>query len=314
MIDPAKDHPSNLPRHPVRVVAQRTGLSSHVLRAWERRYGVVAPHRTEGGQRLYSEADIERLSLLRTLTAAGGAISQLAQLPHDELIRLVPVEPLHERDPASGNTAERWRASALEAIEALDNGELRRELGRAALALGVPLFLEEVVGPVLQEVGVRWREGRLGMAHEHLATVVVREVLGWVREAAGTGGAAPALVVATPANQMHEGGALMVAAAAAAEGWRVTYLGANLPGSEIADAVVRTGARAVALSVIHPDNDPAMGKQLEALRRALPAGIPLLVGGAAAAAYRAEVAAAQGQVVIQLAELRGALRMLASRI
>ena len=226
----------------------------------------------------------------------------------------MPVEPLHERDPASGNTAERWRASALEAIEALDNGELRRELGRAALALGVPLFLEEVVGPVLQEVGVRWREGRLGMAHEHLATVVVREVLGWVREAAGSGGAAPALVVATPANQMHEGGALMVAAAAAAEGWRVTYLGANLPGSEIADAVVRTGARAVALSVIHPDNDPAMGPQLAALRRALPAGIPLLVGGAAAAAYRAEVAAAQGQVVIQLAELRGALRMLASRI
>ena len=62
---------SDLPRHPVRVVAQRTGLSSHVLRAWERRYGVVAPHRTEGGQRLYSDADIERLSLLRTLTAAG---------------------------------------------------------------------------------------------------------------------------------------------------------------------------------------------------------------------------------------------------
>jgi hypothetical protein len=69
----------------------------------------------------------------------------------------------------------------------------------------------------------------------------------------------------------------------------------------------------VALSVIHPDNDPAMGPQLAALRRALPAGIPLLVGGAAAAAYRAEVVAAHGQVVVQLAELRGALRMLASR-
>ena len=63
------------------MVAQRTGLSTHVLRAWERRYGVVTPTRTEGGQRLYSDADIERLILLQTLTAGGGAISQLAQLP-----------------------------------------------------------------------------------------------------------------------------------------------------------------------------------------------------------------------------------------
>jgi methylmalonyl-CoA mutase cobalamin-binding subunit len=92
----------------------------------------------------------------------------------------------------------------------------------------------------------------------------------------------------------------------------VTYLGANLPGLEIAAAAVRTGARAVALSVIHPDDDPALGSQMEALRRSLPAGVTLLVGGAAAAAYRVEVEAAQGQVVTELAELRSALRGLAS--
>jgi len=304
---------ADLPRHPVRVVAQRTGLSSHVLRAWERRYHVVTPTRTEGGQRLYSDADIARLSLLRALTSAGGAISQLAQLPSGELSRLARVEPLPALVPAANGAAEQSRSSALLAIEALDGGALRRELGRGALTLGVPKFLDQVVSPVLREVGVRWHEGTMGIAQEHLATAVVREVLGWIRESAETGGEAPNLVVATPPSQMHEGGALLVAASAAAEGWRVTYLGANLPGLEIAAAAVRTGARAVALSLIHPDIDPAMGSHLEALRRSLPAGVTLLVGGSAAAAYRAEVESAQGQVVTELTELRGALRRLASR-
>ena len=142
------------------------------------------------------------------------------------------------------------------------HGALRRELGRAALALGVPTSWIRWWDRCCARWASRWREGRLGIAHEHLATAAVREVLGWVRESSETVGAAPALVVATPPNQMHEGGALMVAAAAAAEGWRVTYLGAEPAGPEIAAAAVRTGARAVALSLIHPDNDPAWAATL----------------------------------------------------
>jgi methanogenic corrinoid protein MtbC1 len=273
----------------------------------------VTPTRTEGGQRLYSDADIARLSLLRTLTAAGGAISQLAQLPSAELSRMVQEEPLSIAEATPDGSAEQWRAGALAAIAALDSSALRHELGRGALALGVPQFLDLVVSPVLREVGTRWHEGRLGIAHEHLATAAVREVLGWIRESSETSGAAPTLLVATPTNQIHEGGALLVAATAAAEGWRVTYLGVNLPGLEIAAAAVRTGARAVALSLIHPDNDPILGSDLEALRRSLPAGVTLLVGGSAAPAYRVEVETAQGQVVADLAELRGALRRLAGQ-
>lgn len=301
--------PDDLPRHPVRVVAQKTGLSSHVLRAWERRYGVVSPTRTEGGQRLYSDADIERLALLGTLTARGGAISQLAGLPLSELTRMSQAELA--APATNGHAAEPWKAAALEAIEALDGTRLRRELSRSVMALGVPLFLDEVAGPMLREVGVRWHEGRLGIAHEHLATAVVREVLGWVRESSETSGSGPTVVVATPANQVHEGGALLAAAAAAAEGWRVTYLGVNLPSAEIAAAAVRSGARAVALSLIHPDDDPAIPGHLAALRRALPSDVTLLVGGGATAAYEDAIEAAHGESVDSLAELRSALRDLA---
>lgn len=302
---------SDLPRHPVRVVAQRTGLSSHVLRAWERRYGVVSPTRTEGGQRLYSDADIERLSLLGTLTSRGGAISQLAGLPLAELTRMSQAE-LAAPAQSDGRHADRWREAAHQAIEALDGTRLRRELSRAVMDLGVPRFLEEVASPVLREVGERWHSGRLGIGHEHLASAVMREVLGWVRESAETSGSGPVLVVATPVSQMHEGGALLAAATAAAEGWRVTYLGANLPSAEIAAAAVRTGARAVAVSLIHPDDDPAIPGHLAALRRALPAEVALLAGGGAVEAYEDAIEAAQGEVVNSLAELRSALRELAA--
>lgn len=306
---------NDLPRHPVRVVAQRSGLSTHVLRAWERRYGVVSPARSEGGQRLYSDADIERLTLLRQLTSHGGAIGQLAQLSRVELARLAQADQAERvgLDTAAGEgEAGRWRESALRAIEALDGAGLRRQMERGVVALGVHPFLDRVVAPVLTEVGQRWRAGSLGIAHEHLATAVFRQVLSWVRETTEAGTRGPTVVVATPPNQVHEGGALLVAATAAAEGWRVVYLGVDLPVAEIAAAAQRTRAQAVALSLIHPTGDPTLGGQLAALRRALPADLPLLVGGAAAESYRAEIEAADGEIVAQLTDLRSALAALAT--
>ncbi|MDX2119585.1 MAG: MerR family transcriptional regulator [Gemmatimonadota bacterium] len=306
---------NDLPRHPVRVVAQRSGLSTHVLRAWERRYGVVSPARSEGGQRLYSDADIERLTLLRQLTSHGGAIGQLAQLSRVELARLAQADQAERvgLDTAAGEgEAGRWRESALRAIEALDGAGLRRQMERGVVALGVHPFLDRVVAPVLTEVGQRWRAGSLGIAHEHLATAVFRQVLSWVRETTEAGTRGPTVVVATPPNQVHEGGSLLVAATAAAEGWRVVYLGVDLPVAEIAAAAQRTRAQAVALSLIHPTGDPTLGGQLAALRRALPADLPLLVGGAAAESYRAEIEAADGEIVAQLTDLRSALAALAT--
>jgi DNA-binding transcriptional MerR regulator/methylmalonyl-CoA mutase cobalamin-binding subunit len=318
MRSPESKRPAELPRHPVRVVAQRTGLSSHVLRAWERRYGVVTPVRSEGGQRLYSDADIERLAFLRALTDSGYSIGQLAELSSGELRRLHREEPGPRAGQApaqagpDGAAADALRATALRAIEEFDAAALRRELESGAVSLGVPRFLEQVLAPLLIDIGLRWRAGRMTIAHEHLATAVVRQVLGWIRETAETRGAGPTLVVATPPRQRHEGGGLLVAAAAAAEGWRVTYLGADLPVVEIAEAARRTGARAVALSLLHPDDDPALGGELRALREALPPGVAVLAGGSAAPAYAAEIDAVGGEIVPDLPAVRKALRSLAA--
>lgn len=96
----------------------------------------------------------------------------------------------------------------------------------------------------------------------------------------------PGLVIATPAGQHHEIGAMLAAAAAAAAGWRVIYMGADLPADSIATAVEMTGARAVALSIIYPDDDPRLAEELRELRRLLPDRVTVIVGGQAAGRYR----------------------------
>ena len=97
-----QDNSFDTPRHPVRLVASRTGLSPHVLRAWERRYGVVAPHRSAGGQRLYSDHDVERLRQLRQLTGRGHSISRIASLSLADLQRLEQLAPPAPAMPPDG--------------------------------------------------------------------------------------------------------------------------------------------------------------------------------------------------------------------
>ena len=305
------------PRYPVRLVALRTGLTPHVLRAWERRHRVVAPTRSDGGQRLYSQLDIDRLSRLRRLTERGHAIGRLAALDLDELTRL-DQESASETAPApqpDGRTARSsegsvrdFAAAALRATHRLDAAELQAILERAAVTLGVPDFLDGVVSPVLKEIGRGWRERSVSVAQEHLATAVVRLVLGWLLGVYEVDGAAPRLVVATPPGQAHELGALMVAVSAAAEGWAVTYLGPDLPVADLVSAVAQTGARAVAISVVYVPDDRDVAAALRETRAGLPARVPLLLGGAAAPTIRLEPEVAGVVLLDSLPELRTLLR------
>ena len=312
-----KDH-----RHPMRVVTRRTGLSADLLRAWERRYRVVTPARSEGGRRLYSDADIERLRLLYRATLAGRSIGQLADLPTDALAALARQDAAADAQAAPGSpgapprdrgappSASDFLEDSLRAIERLDATALDAILRRAAVALPATLLVDAVVVPLLEGVGTRWRDGTLRPVHGHLASAVLRRVLERVAESASSPFATANLVVATPSGQVHELGALLVAASATAEGWRVTYLGPDLPAEDIAEGAIRTRARAVALSVVYPAGDPAVGDELRRLRKALPKRIPLLVGGAAASAYGAVLDDIGAVRLNGLADLRTELRTL----
>lgn len=296
------------PRYPVRAVMARTGLSADVLRAWERRYGAVHPERTAGGQRLYAEEDVARLVLLRRATQAGHSIGEVARLDRAALENLLePESPAAQAPPPSGESVAMLVARAMAAIDRLDAPMLDAVLRRGALTLGGTTFVDHVVSRLLRAVGDRWHDGTLSPAHEHLASAVIRGVLAWITATNAAPAHAPRIVIATPSGELHEFGAMLAAAAAAEEGWRVVYLGANLPASDLAEVAAKVDARAVALSIVYANED-TVRDHVTGILGALPEGITLLVGGAAVQ-RDAELLRADGiRVVDDIAALRAALR------
>ncbi len=279
-------------KHPIQIVARRTGLTADVIRVWERRYEAVSPHRTPTNRRLYSDVDVERLQLLRRATLAGRRIGDVADLPIDELRRLVAEDEsaASEADPAAPAGARHPQArrlvdECLAAVEALDADRLTATLSNASVMLSAPVLLEQLLMPLMDAIGRRWRDGSLRPAHEHLTTSIVRSFLGSLKEVQPHPGPRPDIVVTTPAGQLHELGALTVAVTAALDGWSATYLGPNLPAEELAVAVKLRRSVAVALSVVHPGDDPGLAGELRRLRRLLADDVALIVGGSAAQDY-----------------------------
>lgn len=290
----------------MRLVSERTGLSPDVLRAWERRYGVVTPGRSPGGQRWYTEADVARLRLLARAVEAGRNIASVARVSSEALAQLVRDDEATQlaRQTPHALAAQPYLAEALGAVDLLDSVALETTLRQATLRLSMDELLDGVVSPLVRSTGERWHAGTFSPAHEHLATSAVRRLLGWLTDQYAPAPEAPALLVTTPAGQWHELGAALAAATAASVGWRVVYLGPNLPAHVIADAAAVSRAQAIALSIVFPENDPLMDGELRALRAALPAHIGIVVGGSAAPAYRPSLDAIEATVVTDLPSLR----------
>jgi DNA-binding transcriptional MerR regulator/methylmalonyl-CoA mutase cobalamin-binding subunit len=298
---------ADTPKHTVRLTALRTGLTPHTLRAWERRHHVVTPTRTDGGQRLYSDLDVERLRLIRLLTERGHSIRRLAAATLLELEAIATEEDVTAEiavESPAEDAIEEFRSAALRAVQRLDAPELQSVLERAAVTLGVPTFLDQVASPAIRRIGQRWREGEMSVGHEHMATAVFERVLGWIVQLYEVKGVGPRLIVATPPRETHKLGALLAAAAAAAEGWDVIYLGADLPVADILSSARQVSASAVALSIVYPTDGPTLVADLILLRDGLGKQVRLIVGGAAVPSHRDALTAMGVEVVESLAEFR----------
>lgn len=287
---------------PIQVASQRSGVTAHVIRIWERRYRALEPTRTGTNRRMYSEEDVRRLKLLGELSLRGHRIGCIAELETEALERLLQGErPRLERSfsvDANPELAlpEDYVTACLGAAKAFDGERLRRLLQRARLQFGQRGMLRQVVTPLIYLIGDEWQDGQLRSGQEHLGTAVIREVLMTPVPGSQTAANAPELIVATPSGEVHEIGALLVASSARDLGWHVTYLGPNLPAEEIASCARARRARVVALSVVYPEHCPGVLAQIRELRKLLPAGIALAVGGRAAAGYRDEAVDLAGQV------------------
>jgi DNA-binding transcriptional MerR regulator/methylmalonyl-CoA mutase cobalamin-binding subunit len=258
--------------YPVGTAARLTGLSAEVIRAWERRYGVVEPLRTPGGTRRYRASDLRRLRLVKAAVDAGQRIGQVAQLETAELER----RAARSQETSTGRLDE-----ILLALERLDGAEAQRLLSLQLSALGPVRFAREIAGPLAREIGERWAGDRLSIASEHLATGVLRSLLGSALQTTAASLLGPRIVFATPTGERHELGLQIAALAALGAGANPIYVGADLPVEEVVDSAKRVGAAALALSLVALPNDRA-ARTIGEIRSGLPDDIHLWLGGAAA--------------------------------
>ncbi|NDD40994.1 MAG: MerR family transcriptional regulator, partial [Verrucomicrobia bacterium] len=155
-------------QHAIRFVAQKTGLSSHVIRVWERRYGAVAPQRSGTNRRLYSDVDLNRLILLAQASRCGHNIGTIARLP-EERLRVLAADCLQTRQ-CTGIAPDGFVTTALDAVKALDSAGLEAVLTRAAVAIGNQGVLCRVIAPLVCALGTGWKAGDITAAQEHFAT------------------------------------------------------------------------------------------------------------------------------------------------
>ena len=140
----------------IKIVVRRTGLSAHVIRIWEKRYGAVEPERTATNRRLYSNEQIERLILLREVTQAGHSIGHVAKLPTDRLRKLASEKNIHVIQPVKLDAPQTFLDESIAFVKSLDSNGLEEVLKRAALILGAQGVLQKVIAPLAQKIGDLW--------------------------------------------------------------------------------------------------------------------------------------------------------------
>jgi MerR family transcriptional regulator, light-induced transcriptional regulator len=248
-------------------VAELTGLATPRLRAWERRYEVVRPMRQPNRYRTYSSEQVALLRAFARLCTDGERIGDLVRQPRESVIaraegRVTDGSPL---------------AQLLEAVKRLDHRRLALLLAEQRGRMDIRRFGREIVLPLGEIIGDLWALGRLSVAAEHGASEVVVGLL--KRELSQPPATGPVLLGACLPGEQHEWGFLVTLAGLQTAGWRVHYLGADLPLKDLVDASWTTVPRVVALSGADPGNVASCFPELRRLPRLVPPGTTVVVGG-----------------------------------
>ncbi len=217
-------------------LSRRTGVKPDLLRAWERRYGLLAPERTSGGFRLYPEAAVVRVEAMRSHLADGLSAAEAARLASEEA------------RPASASIASLLDELRAE-LDAYDEPAAQAVLDRMLAAFTVETVLRDALLPYLRELGERWERGEASVAQEHFASSVIRGRLLGLARGWGAGGG-PLAVLACPPGEEHDLGLLALGVVLRGRGWRVAYLGPDTPMETLADAAARMRAHCVVLAAL----------------------------------------------------------------
>jgi DNA-binding transcriptional MerR regulator len=274
-------------------LSRRTGVSPELLRAWEQRYGLLRPTRSDGGFRLYSPQDEHRVATMRSHLERGLSAAEAARITLDEESTPAPAAEL----PVLALGASALRA----ALDRLDESAAHAAIDGLLSSFSLEAVLREVVMPYLRELGDRWERGEASVAQEHFASQVLRGRLlglarGWDR------GPGPRALLACMPGEQHDLGLIVFGLGLRDRGWRITFLGPDTPLDTLSDTATTLQADAVVLSATTPDRFESGRDALRRLARA----VPLWAAGAGATP---DVATATGARLLDLNPLDGAERV-----
>lgn len=251
-------------------LSRRSGVSPDLLRAWERRYGLLRPSRSAGGLRLYSEDDLARVQAMQQQLAAGLAAAEAAAAATTQA---TPAQTTHETASA--------REELDAALLAFDDARAHAVLDTLIARFSLGTVLSDVVLPYLHGLGERWERGEVSVAQEHFASALLRgRLLGLAR---GWGqGLGPTAILACAPGEQHDLGLISFGLALRAHGWRILYLGPDTPLDSLREATEAARPDAVVISAVDPETLAASRRGITALARSH----RVAVGGAAATEVR----------------------------
>jgi DNA-binding transcriptional MerR regulator len=211
-------------------LGRRHGVSPDLLRAWERRYGLLMPERSAGGFRLYTPEDDARLGAMRRHLAQGYSAAVAARM----VLSAPTAPPIDDRDAVLAGA----RAELADALEGFRDLEAQGVLDRLIATFSVEVVLRDVVLPYVRSLGERWEQGTLTVGQEHFASAVVRGRLVGLTRGFDLG-SGPRALLACPSDEHHDLGLLCFGIGLREHGWRITYLGADTPIDTLRDTAAR---------------------------------------------------------------------------
>jgi DNA-binding transcriptional MerR regulator len=267
-------------------LSRRAGVSEHVLRAWESRYGLLNPVRSPGGFRLYSAGDERRVSRMQFHLARGLRAAEAARATITEDATPGGLPALHT---GAGRPDLQTSAADLQtALDALDEPAAQAVLDRLLSDFTVAATLRDVVVPYLRELGERWANGEVTIIQEHFASNVIRGRLAGLARGWGNGDG-PRAVLACPPGELHDLPLLIFGIVLNRRGWRVDFFGANTPVAEVLDGARRSPPDLIVVAATAPERLTAISADLAHLA----AVAPLALAGAGASPAAADAVGAE---------------------
>jgi DNA-binding transcriptional MerR regulator len=266
-------------------LSRRVGVSDHVLRAWERRYGLLRPVRSAGGFRLYSDSDLQRIRRMQVHLTQGLSPAEAARAAIAEESATPSTAEFDGGRRRGGRPTEAIRELAA-ALDAHDEPAAQAILDELLSALTIETVVRDVVLPYLRELGERWQRGDIGVADEHFASNVIRGRLAGLARGWGHGHGPRALLACMP-GELHDMALLAFGVVLNRNGWRISYLGADTPMDDLIETARATRPDLVVVTATTGTRFD--GTTADLSRLAVIA--PLALGGAGATP---EIAAAVG--------------------